>query len=329
MASVDVAVPCYQYGHFLRESVTSVLDQDLRDVRVLIIDNGSTDDSLDVARDLAASDPRVEVLAYPSNRGPHACYNAGIDWASADYFLVLDADDYLAPGCLSRAAAIMDRHRDISFTHGIEGRILPGCCAPAETSEDPDAQWEISTGIAFIERLCRKPVNPVGSPTVIRRTSAQKQVGYYRPQLPYTDDLEMWLRLAMVGSVAHIRRIQAIRRLHERQLSFQYERAHHVRSFREREAAFDSFFANEGRSLTNARQLTALMKRGLSDHAYWSALSHTCRGHGRAGLELLKFSAQRRRISPLVPPVGWLLRMDSPMERVLSIGAEMIGKRRS
>ena len=56
MASVDVIVPCYQYGHFLRDCAASVLTQDVSDLRLVIIDNASTDNTLEVARELAAAD---------------------------------------------------------------------------------------------------------------------------------------------------------------------------------------------------------------------------------------------------------------------------------
>jgi glycosyltransferase involved in cell wall biosynthesis len=62
MAIVDVAVPCYQYGRYLSDCVNSILRQDLSDIRIVIIDNASTDNSLDVARRLASEDPRVEVI---------------------------------------------------------------------------------------------------------------------------------------------------------------------------------------------------------------------------------------------------------------------------
>jgi glycosyltransferase involved in cell wall biosynthesis len=67
VASVDVVVPSYQYGRYLRDCVRSVLTQDVSDLRVLIIDNASTDDSVEVARRLAAEDDRVEVVARPRN----------------------------------------------------------------------------------------------------------------------------------------------------------------------------------------------------------------------------------------------------------------------
>ena len=117
MSTIDIVVPCFQYGRFLRDSVGSILRQDIDRLRVLIIDNASTDDSLDVARQLASEDKRVHIVAHDTNLGQQASLNEGIDWATADYFMILDADDVLAPGCLRRAISIMDkdsRHRLLS-----------------------------------------------------------------------------------------------------------------------------------------------------------------------------------------------------------------------
>ena len=123
MASIDVAVPCYQYGRYLRECVSSILTQDVENLRVLIIDNASTDDSVEVARQLAAEDARVELIAHATNQGATFSYNEGIDWARADYFTLIDADDMMVPGCLSRAVAILDEQPEISFVHGVEARL--------------------------------------------------------------------------------------------------------------------------------------------------------------------------------------------------------------
>lgn len=117
-AGIDVAIPCYQYGRFLRDGVTSVLSQGIRSVRVLIIDNASTDNSVEVAQQLAAEDRRVEVVAHRRNLGQHASFNEGIDWARADYFLILCADDLLAPGALARAISLMERQPKVHLTYG-------------------------------------------------------------------------------------------------------------------------------------------------------------------------------------------------------------------
>src|SRR5664279_4812688 len=102
MAKIDVVIPCYNYGRFLEECVRSVLDQPIKDVRVLIIDDASSDNSLSVAEMLSKADPRVSVIAHAANRGHILIYNEGlIDWASAEYSLLLSADDLLTEGALA------------------------------------------------------------------------------------------------------------------------------------------------------------------------------------------------------------------------------------
>lgn len=120
MSSIDVAVPCYQYGRFLRDSVNSIRVQPVDNLRILVIDNASTDDSREVAQQLACEDPRIEVITHKSNLGLHTSLNEAIEWAAAEYFMLFNADDVLAPGSLARAIAIMDRKPAIVFSHGVE-----------------------------------------------------------------------------------------------------------------------------------------------------------------------------------------------------------------
>src|SRR5262245_9653241 len=93
MSSVDVIVPCYRYGHFLRECVESVLTQSHKHVRVLILDDASPDNTSEIGAELAREDPRVGLVRHQFNKGHIATYNEGIDWVSADYMLLLSADD--------------------------------------------------------------------------------------------------------------------------------------------------------------------------------------------------------------------------------------------
>jgi glycosyltransferase involved in cell wall biosynthesis len=318
MSSVDVVIPCYQYARFLRECVGSVLTQDIAGIRVLIIDNASSDGSDEIARQLAAENSRIEVVVHQHNVGATASYNEGIDWASAEYLVLLDADDLLAPGCLARALPFMKDHRNVSFTYGIEASCYPDGTMQVHPRHSKHAQWQLSPGREFVAGICATPKNHVGAPTVVRRTSMQKQAGYYRPALPYTDDLEMWLRLASVGDVGSISTTQGIRRIHSLQMSEGY-RSKMVRDFTEREAAFVSFFNNEGQSMPDADRLQKLVSRRLGEQAYWSTASHLLRGHIREAGQLLNFCLSRRPSVVVMPPIGWLFRMDRPLQRVVQV----------
>src|SRR4051812_34079681 len=119
MSRVDVVIPCYNYARFLRECVQSVLDQDGVDVRVLIIDDCSSDETQALGAQLASSDSRVEFRRHATNQGHIQTYNEGLlEWASGDYVLLLSADDMLVQGALHRAASLMDANPDVSFTYG-------------------------------------------------------------------------------------------------------------------------------------------------------------------------------------------------------------------
>jgi glycosyltransferase involved in cell wall biosynthesis len=329
MPSIDVAVVCYQYGGYLRDCVTSITSQDVADLRVLIIDNGSTDDSLEVAKELARCDERITIVHHPKNLGQKHAYNEAIDWAASRYFVIVDADDVLAEGALSRAVSVMDREPSIAFCYGREYAVpFPAGNRPSPIDGNAQRDWMIETGVEFIERACRQPINPVGASCVVVRTDVQKRAGCYNPDLEHTDDLEMWLRLARLGSVARTEAVLAIRRVHQHQLT-RYFDATYVRDCEERLAAFRCFFAGDGKSVPDAQALYRTVERSLASKAYWSSWSHLVRGHRRTSVSLMKFALGHRPSMALLPPLDWLARTESPWERLTSCLTAPLQARRS
>jgi glycosyltransferase involved in cell wall biosynthesis len=122
---IDVIVPCYRYGRFLRQCVESVLAQG-QPVRVLVIDDASPDDSAEIAAELAARDPRVALTRHRANKGHIATYNEGIEWAASPYVLLLSADDYLLPGALTRAVRVMEMHSEVGLVFGNAYELMDG-----------------------------------------------------------------------------------------------------------------------------------------------------------------------------------------------------------
>jgi glycosyltransferase involved in cell wall biosynthesis len=324
MASIDIAVPCYNYGRFLADCVGTIVNQSFRNLRVLIIDNGSTDDSLEIAGRLAHDDPRIHILSFPQNIGPHGAYNAGVDWAAADYFFLIDADDVLAPGALERAIDFMEGHPSVAMCYGRELRLE---FAAGTVLEPPDemtgSEWSAVSGREFLERQVAQACCTVGASTVIRRTSAQKAAGHYRRDLPFANDWELWMRMAAFGDIASTDAVQAIRRLHGRAQSTIYDN-NPLRDFVEREATFACFFSHEGKSLADADRLLAQARRNLAAQAYWSGVSHAVRGYPRQGWELLGYAFSRRPSTLLLPPVGQLLKMHNPLERLKDVVVEAV-----
>ena len=219
MSRVDVVIPCYNYGKFLTECVTGALDdQPCTDVRILIIDDASQDDSAEIARKLAGADDRIEVRVHSVNRGHIASYNEGLlDWADGDYCVLISADDVLAPGALNRAADLMDAHPEVGFVYGkvvrfADGEKLP----PARTTSCPPTIWP---GRWWLEQRFEEAHTCIFSPEVVVRTSVQHQVGGYNANLYHTADHEMWLRLAAHADVGFVHADQAYKRRHDNMMS--------------------------------------------------------------------------------------------------------------
>jgi GT2 family glycosyltransferase len=306
MAKIDVVVPCYNYGRFLEACVRSVLEQSLTDIRVLIIDDASSDDTCAVATRLAGTDPRVSVISHPQNWGHIRTYNQGITWVSADYFLLLSADDLLLPGALKRAAMIMDDNSDVVLTHGN--------CIPwndelplSDYTIDLSDKWERQD---LISEMCAKGDLAVYDATAIVRTSVQKKIGGYLESLPHCADLEMWLRFAAQGAVAYIAATQAIYRIHASSMSNSYSST--VFGCQQRRQAFDTFFESYGCCRADFRALRAKAQKKLAKLTFRAGIDHLRRRRISIGLQLLYLAIDQDPQLRFCPPFWWLFRFPGP-----------------
>jgi succinoglycan biosynthesis protein ExoO len=103
---VTVLVAAYNAAGFIGRAIGSALAQDGVSLEVLVVDDASTDDTVGVARALAAQDPRVRLVSLAQNVGPAGARNAGFAAAQGDWVAVLDADDAYEPGRLARLTGL-------------------------------------------------------------------------------------------------------------------------------------------------------------------------------------------------------------------------------
>ena len=218
VSQVSIIVPCYKYAHFLDECVGSVVTQPGVDVRVLIIDDASPDDTPAVAAALAARDSRIAYRRHAVNQGHIATYNEGLAWADGDYTVLLSADDMLTPGALLRATRLLDAHPEVGFVYGpavtFAGEPRPQPRIPSEA-----IQWRVWQGREWLEAMCASNLFYISTPAVIVRTRLQHELGGYRAELPHAGDTEMWMRFAAHAAVGEILDAdQAYYRIHGRNM---------------------------------------------------------------------------------------------------------------
>ena len=293
MSSVSVVIPCYRYGDYLANCVRSVLeDQPGVDVRVLITDDASPDDSAAKAQEIAAADPRVQVWVHETNQGHLATYNEGLlEWADGDYSVLLSADDLLTPGALTRAVALLDANPDVGFVYGHPIHFThPGPPPPARTVSRGETVWP---GRWWLERRFREGNGCITSPEVVVRTALQRKVGGYDPNLPHTGDIEMWMRLAAHADVGYVKADQAYYRLHGRNMSTTGFGGQ-LDDLRQRKAAYDAVLTGCGPLLPNVDELGRTVNRTLAR----TALRRAGRAYdrGRTGAvpvdELIAFAGE-------------------------------------
>jgi len=311
MASVDIIVPCYNYAHFLEGCVASILSQRDVEVRVLILDDASPDQTHEVGQALAAGDPRVTYLKNEQNLGLIGTANRGLlDWAQADYSLLLSADDLLTPGSLARAAEIMDTHPDVNMVYG-QALLISDDFDPARIPADEgEAVFQILTGRDFIQRNFTHG-NPVPSPTAVLRTTVQKDLGGYLPQFSHTSDMEMWMRFAARGPIGVIKNLQAGYRIHDTSMS-----APRVnRAISDREEALETCtytVEHLCQDIPEASHWLIELRRRFAREAYWLANQTRYTADQRATC-----AAFARRIDPDGP--ASVSRLKFSLKRLLQI----------
>src|SRR5436190_7810239 len=118
MVKLSVVIPCYNVAPYVEAAVTSVLGQSMRDIEVIVVNDGSTDNTREVLRKLEEErrDRRLLVIDRP-NGGPSAARNTGIEACSAEYIGFLDGDDLWLPKKAERHLAKMDADPSIGMTY--------------------------------------------------------------------------------------------------------------------------------------------------------------------------------------------------------------------
>lgn len=186
MVSISIIIPAYNQANYLGEAIQSVLDQTCGDFDLVIVDDGSTDDTEKVVSKFR--DLRIRCIRQ-DNRGLSAARNRGLQNSFGKYVTFLDADDLFVPDKLEVLSEALDRDPELGLVAGQavlidENRNPLGKIYDTPLPEDP------------LNFLLWNPLH-VGS--VMLRRSWQQKVGLFDESLHAYEDWDMWLRLIRAG----------------------------------------------------------------------------------------------------------------------------------
>jgi glycosyltransferase involved in cell wall biosynthesis len=178
---ISVVIPSYNAAHFLPRCLNSVFSQTLKPDEVIVVDDGSSDETAAVARQLGAT------VVSRSNGGLSAARNTGIQHASGDWIGLLDADDMWAPEKLQRQVEKLRPDTILVYT-GI--RIFDD-----NGTREQRRATDVPTALRML-RYC----NPITPSTVLVRRDAVLRDGGFREDIRACEDWEMWVRLKRLGT---------------------------------------------------------------------------------------------------------------------------------
>lgn len=186
MTTVSIIIPAYNQAHYLGHAIESALAQTHRDLEVIVVDDGSTDDTAAVAQSFADAHVRY---VYQANRGLSAARNTGLRHAGGEFVSFLDSDDQFLPHKLELLLAELERHP--------ESGLAAGQAIPVDQDGQPIGQvFDKGLPAEGAQWLLGNPLH-VGS--VLLRRAWQERVGYFDESLRSYEDWDLWLRLARAG----------------------------------------------------------------------------------------------------------------------------------
>lgn len=202
---VTLCIPTYNSERWIAESLGSALAQDYPELEILVLDNASTDATVERVRELGGSRVRIEVNE--RNVGAVRNFNRAARAARGEYVKFLMSDDVLYPTCVSEMAALMEAHPEMGLVFSTRDVLLQDPTNPAaqqwrDRYRYLHHEWERlervnPPGELFRQYLrCGFRVNWVGEPTcVLVRRAAFERLGYFNSRLYQGVDFEMWARV--------------------------------------------------------------------------------------------------------------------------------------
>jgi len=200
---VSVVMPCYNGERFVAAAIDSVLAQTHADIELIVVDDGSTDSSLDVVRRYG---DKVRLLTQ-ANQGPSAARNHGIYSATGEYVAFLDADDYWEPRFAEVMVAALQQSNAVLAYCGWQNVYVEGNSPP------PFVPPEYENENKHVTLLSNASLWPIHA--MLTRRDDLLEIGAFDVNLPACEDYDLWLKLTFTRLIVRVPEVFAYYRHHK------------------------------------------------------------------------------------------------------------------
>lgn len=205
MPLVSVVIPLYNKEPHIKRAIDSILAQKIQDFEIVVVDDGSTDQSAKVVKGFA--DPRIRLIQQ-ENAGVSAARNRGIEEAKADLITFLDADDEWTPSFLDTILRLREKYPGAGAYSTAYSILKNGNIKPAKYNAVPPAPWEGLLPRYFLSTATGE--HPVCSSAVCIPKNIFSKVGIFQIGAWWGEDDDLWGRIALKYPIAFSREIGAI-----------------------------------------------------------------------------------------------------------------------
>jgi glycosyltransferase involved in cell wall biosynthesis len=218
---VSVCIPTYNGAEFVAAAIQSVLDQSFTDFELIVVDDCSTDETVNIVRSFA--DPRIQWHQNEERLGIPANWNRCLSFARGEYVCLFHQDDVMLPENLVRKVSVLDADQTVSFVHSRAELLLDASAPiPLSTNWMEDATDDfIVDGVHYFRRLLFAG-NLICAPTVLLRRQILLNLGGFNEGLGFTPDYEMWLKMCVKSRVAFLSHSLVRYRWHGKNASHAY-----------------------------------------------------------------------------------------------------------
>jgi glycosyltransferase involved in cell wall biosynthesis len=272
---VTVGIPVKDMAQYVGQAIKSVLAQTYQDLEIIVVDDGSTDGTPDVVRELMNADPRIHLVIFPENKGQMVATNYAIDQAKGEYFVPLSADDVLDPTHLARTHEVLDKDPLLEFCSTQTDFITEG--GQPFTDAHPFKQIEKATNKAQDEWKARLRHGNVYFGAGMYRTQALRDVGGWKQEYGVIADYAMYLELLQRANIHVIEEPLTHTRITGKNISTNFDPV----VLRQTYSTIKKRFYLPRRKLIIATPFYSVS--GFSPYIY--ALQLTCKALTQAGLE--------------------------------------------
>ena len=218
MPTVDVIVPAYNAAQYLAAAIESVVAQTFGDWRMILVDDGSTDGTPEIARTYVERLGAKLKYVRQHNQGVSAARNTAIRNSSAEFLALLDGDDVWLPHRLSESLKVFDHCPEVGLAYGLVSRIDP-TSAIIDTPLTDQKHGEGRIGSYIYMRRVHLPC-----PTIILRRACLDEVGLFDETMRATEDRDLCLRIALRYAIRFIPKVLAYYRISPNSMSTDPER---------------------------------------------------------------------------------------------------------